>query len=95
LNGPALYTTVVENAKIEACISAQEFANIATQLEAYMPMEVLNGQARTESLMTTHASEKIAEILEPLKKVGLGVRNQMIRDSGRTKIDLKDLNNIT
>lgn len=30
LNGPALDTNVVEDAKIEACISAQVFANIAT-----------------------------------------------------------------
>lgn len=58
-------------------------------------MGVLSGQAKTESLITAHDSEKIAEILEPLKKVGLSVRNQMIRDSRQTKIDLKNLNNLT
>lgn len=95
MNGPALDTNVVEDAKVEDCISAQEFTNIATQLEDYIPMEVLSGQARTESLMTTHDSEKIAEILEPLKKVGLSVRNQMIRDSRQSKIDLKELSNLS
>lgn len=96
LNGPTLDTNVVEDAQAEACISAQEFATIATQLEAYMPMEVLiSGQDRAESLMTTYDSERIAEILKPLKKLGLGIRNQMIRDARRTKIDLKDLNNLT
>lgn len=42
----------------------------------------------------THDPE-IAKILDPLKKVGLNVRNQMSTDSQESKIDLNDLNNLT
>lgn len=102
LYGPALDENIVEEVKVIECTSIQDLAKIARQLEANIPKEVLSGQTRTESFMTTHdseeiaeTSEKIAEILDPLKRVGLSVRNQMFNDSRLSIVDSKNLSNLT
>ena len=89
LKGPTLDSNVVE------VTSIQDFAKIASQLEANIPKEVLSGQIKTKSLMTKHYSEKIAEILEPLKKVGISARKQMLNDPQLSDINSKKLSDFT
>jgi len=89
LKGPTLDSNFVE------VTSIQDFSKIASQLEANIPIEVLSGQTKTKSLMTKHYSEKIAEILEPLKNVGLSARKQMLNDPQLSDINSKKLSNFT
>jgi hypothetical protein len=95
LNGPVLDTHAVENANDVEITSIQDFAKIARQLEANIPREVLSGQIKANSFMSTHYSEKIAEILEPLKKVGLSARKQMLKDSELSNFNSKMLSNLS
>lgn len=94
LSGPELDVNYTSNDNVVEVTSIQDLVKVARQLEANIPKEVLRGQTMAKSDTKTHDPE-IAKILDPLKKVGLNVRNQMSTDSQESKIDLNDLNNLT
>lgn len=94
LSGPELDVNYTSNDNVVEVTSIQDLVKVARQLEANIPKEVLRGQTMAKSDTKTHDPE-IAKILDPLKKVGLNVRNQMSTVSQESKIDLNDLNNLT
>lgn len=94
LSGPELDVNYTSNDNVVEVTSIQDLVKVARQLEANIPKEVLRGQKMAKSDTKTHDPE-IAKILDPLKKVGLNVRNQMSTVSQESKIDLNDLNNLT
>lgn len=89
LNGPMFDENVKE------VTSIQDLVEIAKQLEANIPSEVLNGQINPKTYSINNESEKIAEILEPLRKVGLSVKDEMLSDAKLSTTELENLSNLT
>lgn len=80
---------------VKEVTSIQDLVRIAKQLEANIPSEVLNGQMNSKTYSINNESEKIAEILEPLRKVGLSVNDEMLSNAKLSTTELENLSNLT
>lgn len=88
-NGPTV------DDKVKEVTSIEDVVKIAQDLEAIIPEDVLHAPINSKSYSINVESEKIEEVLEPLKNVGLNFKDELLSDSSLSKMELDNLNKLT